>query len=167
VGFVVCRNHRTQQQQAYLQHQAVCAPPSGRMFIKVMRGETGMKCRRCSGMMGESSPLDAHNSRGSPRRNWVHQTKKVISVCIILIIFVLHFLWAELIQTFKHYFSMVLLTYSMVQDIIRKADCHSTCQKISCFLMELEGSLPCSHKPAPGPYPEPAECSSPHRSLSP
>jgi hypothetical protein len=41
-----------------------------------------------------------------------------------------------------------LLTYSMVQDIIWKADCHSACQKISCSLMEPEGSLPCSHKPA-------------------
>jgi hypothetical protein len=33
--------------------------------------------------------------------------------------------------------------------------------------MELEGSLPCSQKPATGPYPEPAESSSPHWSLSP
>jgi hypothetical protein len=47
-----------------------------------------------------------------------------------------------------------------------KADCHSACQKIS-FLMEPEGSSPCSHKPAAGPYPEPAESSSPYRSLSP
>jgi hypothetical protein len=30
--------------------------------------------------------------------------------------------------------------------------------KISCFLMEPEGSLPCSQKPATVPYPEPAEC---------
>jgi hypothetical protein len=59
-----------------------------------------------------------------------------------------------------------LLTHSMVQDIIWKADCHSACQKIS-FLMEPEGSLPCSHKPATGLYPEPAESSSPHRSLPP
>jgi hypothetical protein len=33
--------------------------------------------------------------------------------------------------------------------------------------MELEGSSPCSQKAATGPYPEPAESSSPHRSLSP
>jgi hypothetical protein len=30
--------------------------------------------------------------------------------------------------------SSSLLTYSVVQDIILKADCHSVCQKISCFL---------------------------------
>jgi hypothetical protein len=59
------------------------------------------------------------------------------------------------------------LTQSVVQDIIWKADCHSACQQIFCFLMEPEGSLPCSHKPAIGPYPGPAESSSPHRSLSP
>jgi hypothetical protein len=51
-----------------------------------------------------------------------------------------------------------LLTYSMVQDIIWKADGHSACQKTSCLLIE---SLPCSQKPATGPYPEPAESSSP------
>jgi hypothetical protein len=33
--------------------------------------------------------------------------------------------------------------------------------------MEPEGSLPCSQKLAIGPYPEPAESSSPHQSLSP
>jgi hypothetical protein len=39
--------------------------------------------------------------------------------------------------------------------------------KIPSFLMEPEGSLPCSHKPATRSYPEPAESRSPHRSLSP
>jgi len=33
--------------------------------------------------------------------------------------------------------------------------------------MEPEGSSPFSQKPASGPYPEPAEYSSPHRSISP
>jgi hypothetical protein len=59
------------------------------------------------------------------------------------------------------------LTHSMVQDIIWKAECHSDFQKVSCFLMEPEGSLPRSQKPVTGPYPEPAESSSPHQSLSP
>jgi hypothetical protein len=58
------------------------------------------------------------------------------------------------------------LTHSVVQDIIWRADYQSTCQKYP-FFMEPEGSLPCSQKPATGPYPEPAESSSPHRSLSP
>jgi hypothetical protein len=40
----------------------------------------------------------------------------------------------------------------MVHGIIWKADCHSACQKISHFLMEPEGSSPCSQKPATGPY---------------
>jgi hypothetical protein len=60
-----------------------------------------------------------------------------------------------------------LLTYSMVQDIIWKADCYTARQKIFRFLTEPEGSSPCSQKPANGPYLEPAESSSPHRSLSP
>jgi hypothetical protein len=49
----------------------------------------------------------------------------------------------------------------MVQDIIQKADGHSACQK-NPFFTEPEGSLPCSQKPATGPYPEPAESSSPN-----
>jgi len=59
------------------------------------------------------------------------------------------------------------LTHSVVKDIIWKADCHSAYQKYPAFLMKLEGSLLCSQKPATGPYPEPAESSSPHRSLYP
>jgi len=69
------------------------------------------------------------------------------------------------------YLLTYLLTYSlthcMMQDIIWKADSHSACQNYPAFFMEPEGSLPCSQKPAMGPYPEPAEYSSPHRSLSP
>jgi hypothetical protein len=63
--------------------------------------------------------------------------------------------------------SVSVLTYSMVQGIIWKADCYSARQKISRFLTEPESSSPCSQKPATEPYPEPAESSSPHRSLSP
>jgi hypothetical protein len=40
-------------------------------------------------------------------------------------------------------------------------------KKYHAFFMEPEGSLPCSQKLAIGPYPEPAESGSPHRSLSP
>jgi hypothetical protein len=36
-----------------------------------------------------------------------------------------------------------LLTYSMVQDIIWKADSHSAFQKYPILFMEPEGSLPC------------------------
>jgi hypothetical protein len=63
--------------------------------------------------------------------------------------------------------STYLLTYSMVQDIILKADCYLARQKISRFPTKPEGSSPCSQKLATGPYLEPAESSSPHRSLSP
>jgi hypothetical protein len=57
-------------------------------------------------------------------------------------------------------------TYSMVQNIIWKTDYQSAYQKYPAFFMEPEGSLSCSQKPATRPYPEPAESSSPHRSLS-
>jgi hypothetical protein len=40
-------------------------------------------------------------------------------------------------------------------------------KKYPAFFMEPESSSPCSHKPATGPYPEPADFSSPYRSLSP
>jgi hypothetical protein len=63
-------------------------------------------------------------------------------------------------------YNILLLNYSMVQNIIWKADCRSAYQKISCF-MEPEGSSPSSQKLCIGPYPEPAESSSPHRSLCP
>jgi len=55
----------------------------------------------------------------------------------------------------------------MVQDIIWKADSHSACQKYPAFFVEPEGSLPYSQNPSTGPYSEPAEAGSPHRSLSP
>jgi hypothetical protein len=59
------------------------------------------------------------------------------------------------------------LTHSKVQDIIWKADCHSACQKYPVFFTKPEGSLPCSQKPATGPYPEPTESSASHGSPSP
>jgi hypothetical protein len=40
-------------------------------------------------------------------------------------------------------------------------------KQLPAFSMEPEGPLPFSQKPATGPYPEPAESSSPHQSLSP
>jgi hypothetical protein len=40
-------------------------------------------------------------------------------------------------------------------------------KQYSAFFMEPEGSSPCPQKPATGPYPEPAESGSSHRSLSP
>jgi hypothetical protein len=42
----------------------------------------------------------------------------------------------------------------MVKDIICKTDSHSACQKYPAFFKVLVGSLPCSQKPAIGPYPE-------------
>jgi hypothetical protein len=53
----------------------------------------------------------------------------------------------------------------MVQDIIWKADCHSACQKTPCFLMEPEGSSPCSHKQEMDPIlsqPNPVRLIDPH-----
>jgi len=59
-----------------------------------------------------------------------------------------------------------LITYSMVQDIIWKADYHSAYQK-NPFFVEPEGSSPCSQEPSTGPYSESAESSSPHQFLPP
>jgi hypothetical protein len=42
-----------------------------------------------------------------------------------------------------------ILTYSLVQDIIWKADSHSACQKSLAFFMEPEGSLPWSQRAPP------------------
>jgi hypothetical protein len=48
-----------------------------------------------------------------------------------------------------------------------EANSISDSQELFPHFMEPEGSLPYSHKPTTGPYPEPAESISPHRSLSP
>jgi hypothetical protein len=53
------------------------------------------------------------------------------------------------------YLLTYLLTYSMVQDIIGKIVTQLVKTYI-VFFIEPEGSLPCSQKPATGPYPEPA-----------
>jgi hypothetical protein len=55
----------------------------------------------------------------------------------------------------------------MVQDIIWETACHSAYEKYPAFFMEPEGSSPYSQKLAIGPYPEPAESSLSHKSLSP
>jgi hypothetical protein len=50
----------------------------------------------------------------------------------------------------------------MVQDILEKLIVTQLVKQQPAFFMEPEGSLMCSQKPAIGPYPEPAESSSPH-----
>jgi hypothetical protein len=64
----------------------------------------------------------------------------------------------------QQYLITFLFTYSMVQDILWKADSHSACQTTA--FMEPEDSLTCSQKSTTGSYPEPAESSSPQQSLS-
>jgi hypothetical protein len=60
-----------------------------------------------------------------------------------------------------------LFTYPMVQDVFQKLIVTQLLKQYPTFFMEPEGSLPCSQKPATGPYPDPAKSSSPHRPLSP
>jgi hypothetical protein len=62
------------------------------------------------------------------------------------------------VKLFLVSFHSYLLTYFIVIQLVKK---------YPAFFMEPEVSLPCSQKPATGPYPEPAEFSSPHRTLSP
>jgi hypothetical protein len=54
----------------------------------------------------------------------------------------------------------------MVQEIIWRAVTQLV-KKYPAFFMEPEGSLPCSQKPATGPYPKPAESSLLHQFLVP
>jgi hypothetical protein len=56
-----------------------------------------------------------------------------------------------------HFNTYSLLTYSIVQDISWKADCHSSRQKLSRFLTEPEGLSPYSQMLTTGLYPEPKE----------
>jgi hypothetical protein len=64
---------------------------------------------------------------------------------------------------------MIMITYSLTPwcRIFFEKLTVSQLVKQPTFFMEPKGSLLSSQKPAPGPYPEPAESSSPHRSLSP
>jgi hypothetical protein len=72
------------------------------------------------------------------------------------------------------YLLTYLLTHSLTHSLtpwcgtlIEKLIVTQLVKKYPAFFMEPEGSLPCLQKPAIGPYPEPAESSSPHRSLPP
>jgi hypothetical protein len=49
----------------------------------------------------------------------------------------------------------------------RSSELTPRCRVFFAFFMEPKGSSPSSQKPATGPYPEPAESMSPHRSVSP
>jgi hypothetical protein len=63
-----------------------------------------------------------------------------------------------------------LLTYVLIpwcRILFEKLIVTLLIKKCPAFFMEPEGSSQCSQKPATGPYPEPAESSSPHRSLFP
>jgi hypothetical protein len=72
------------------------------------------------------------------------------------------------------YWDMHLLTYlltylfhSWCRIFFEKLIITQLVKHYPAFFMEPEGTLPCSQKPAIGPYSESAESSSPHRSLSP
>jgi hypothetical protein len=78
-------------------------------------------------------------------------------------------LLAYLLTYLLNYLLTYLLTYSLTPwcVLFEKQIVAQLVKKYPVFFMETEGSLPCSQKPATGPYPEQAESSSPHRSLSP
>jgi hypothetical protein len=64
--------------------------------------------------------------------------------------------------------NMYLLTYLLTswRRILFEKLVVSQLVKQPAFCMKPVGSFPCSQKPTTGPYPEPAESSSPRRSLS-
>jgi hypothetical protein len=64
----------------------------------------------------------------------------------------------------------MLLTYLLTpwcRTLFEKLIVTQLVKKYPASFMEPEGLLPCSQKPAIGPYPEAAESSWPHRFLSP
>jgi hypothetical protein len=74
----------------------------------------------------------------------------------------------------SYYLLTYLLTYILTylltprcRTLFEKLIVTQLVKKYPTFFMEPEGSLACSQKPVIGPYPEPAESSSPHRSQSP
>jgi hypothetical protein len=56
-----------------------------------------------------------------------------ITVALLVLLAIINFDDVYLVLTRE---TTYLITYSMVQNIILKADCHSVYQKISCFLCE-------------------------------
>jgi hypothetical protein len=71
---------------------------------------------------------------------------------------------------FKLLHSTYLLTYLHIpycRILFEKLIVTQHIKKYPAFFMESEVSSPCLQKPVTGPYPETAESSSPHRSLSP
>jgi hypothetical protein len=70
----------------------------------------------------------------------------------------------------RNFIIYTLLTYlltSWCRTLFEKLIVIQLVKKYPAFFVETEGSLPCSQKPATGPYLDPAVSSSPHQSLSP
>jgi len=120
--------------------------------------------------------------RGSGRTFWNISMRlgTVASICV---------LWRTIVNVFK----LVIWSYTnfnwcsvaeWIMKLTSRKKCHylltplcrilfeklivtQLVKQMFCFFMEPEGSLQYSQKPATGPYPEPAESSSTHRSVSP
>jgi hypothetical protein len=108
-----------------------------------------------AGQSGRTSNISGGTAEPGERNSFLKRSSPTVSVKLILCMF---------LTTYSRY-NYLLTPWCRI--LFEKLIVTQLIKKNPAFLMEPEASSPCPQKPATGPYPEPAESSSPHRSLSP